>query len=173
MQSGALPQWLDLRRVGAAGARLEGEVELAALARLGERLTATQGLARAQVVVTFDQSRQAVVSGSVDALVRMRCERCLGEVDVPLCGVFSLAVVESEPAADALGGEDEPVVASGGRLAVHRLVEDELLLALPIVARHEDQACDGGQRTFGPEGEALPERENPFAALERLKRDRS
>jgi len=172
MQEGVLPEWLDLRRIGASGARLEGRLAVSGLRRLCERLETKQGEASAEVAVAFDQARHAVVSGRVEARVLMRCERCLGTVEVPLTGEFSLAVVESEPAADRLPTEEEPVLAERGCLGVHALLEDELLLALPIVARHADTACDGGQRTFGAEGEApAPERENPFAALAALKRD--
>lgn len=172
MQEGVLPEWLDLRRVGASGVRLEGTVAVSGLRRLRERLETGAGEARAEVAVAFDQAHQAVVSGRVQATVVMRCERCLGAVEVPLAGEFALAVVESEPAADRLPAEEEPVLAERGRLGVHALLEDELLLALPIVARHADTACDGGPRRFGPQGEAPPpERENPFAALAALKRD--
>lgn len=172
MQEGVLPEWLDLRRVGASGARLEGTVAVSGLRRLCARLESGEGEASAEVAVAFDQARQAVVSGRVRATVVMRCERCLGAVEVPLAGEFALAVVESEPAADRLPAEEEPVLAERGRLAVHALLEDELLLALPIVARHEDTACDGGRRLFGPDGEVPEaEREHPFAALAALKRD--
>ncbi|UEX76693.1 YceD family protein [Spiribacter halobius] len=173
MREGVLPEWLDLRRLGAAGARLAGPVELAGLSRLRERLQTPAGEAEAEVRVAFDQGLKAVVSGHVRASVVMRCERCLGAVTVPVAGDFTLAVIEDEGAAEGLPAEEEPVLAPGGRLAVHALVEDELLLALPIVAFHDDSACDGGQRYFAPEGEAPPERESPFAALAELKRGRS
>lgn len=172
MREGVLPEWLDLRRLGAAGARLEGSVPLEALPRLREQLVAAVGEAHARVTLAFDQGGHAVVSGGVEATLTLRCQRCLGEVAVPVTGGFTLAVVESEPAADELPAEEEPALAPGGRLGVHALIEDELLLALPIVAFHEDTGCDGGQRHFGPEGEATPERENPFAALADLKRGR-
>jgi len=52
-----------------------------------------------------------------------------------------------------------------------RIVEDELLLALPIVAMHAEPACQPDDRP----GEAMQddtqgERPNPFAALARLKK---
>jgi len=65
------------------------------------------------------------------------------------------------------------VVAPKGQLDIAALIEDELILALPVIPTHDDADCDGGQRQFGPAGEAAPARDNPFQALESLKRDDS
>jgi len=57
-------------------------------------------------------------------------------------------------------------------LRVATLVEDELLLSLPVVARHDDESpCRPTSQRFGPDDEAVAERDNPFAVLERLKKD--
>ena len=82
-----------------------------------------------------------------------------------------LFFVEGEDAAAALDAEsEEDVLALTPSLDLHALIEDELLLSLPIVPRHEICAAPidlGAGRETLPDDEA---REHPFAALAALKR---
>jgi hypothetical protein len=79
--------------------------------------------------------------------------------------------VAGEDAAAALDAESEDdVLALTPALDLRQLIEDELLLALPIVPRH-DHCPEPLPRAFAdPQGAASPA-ENPFAALAALKRD--
>ena len=103
----------------------------------------------------------------------MDCERCLAPVALAVEGAFDLVVVDRIAEADAYGAETPVVVAPRGRLDVAAVIEDEIILALPLIPMHDDMNCDGGQRQFGPADEPAPVRENPFQALESLKRDDS
>jgi uncharacterized protein len=59
----------------------------------------------------------------------------------------------------------EPLLVTGEPLLTRELVEDEVLLAIPAIPRHGgEEAC-----VTGYENQSLPERENPFAVLEKLK----
>ncbi|MGD8429352.1 MAG: YceD family protein [Ectothiorhodospiraceae bacterium] len=166
----ALPQRIDLRRLRRDDAEMHGIVELAAMGRLGEALESTAGTVAAELTILFDQNGRAVVRGAASVTVTMQCQRCLGPVHVPLEARFELEVVESEAAAEELGRDDEPVVAPGGELNVVAMLEDELILCLPVVATHEgSDRCAENSRHFGPPGEEAPEAENPFAVLESLK----
>jgi uncharacterized protein len=101
------------------------------------------------------------------AEVSMTCQRCLKPVRVPLNVAQSIRFVAGEKAAEALDFEcEEDVLALTRSLNTQALLEDELLLTLPLVPRHE--RC--------PEplivGESAPLEEdcpNPFAALAGLK----
>ncbi|MBS3786424.1 MAG: 23S rRNA accumulation protein YceD, partial [Gammaproteobacteria bacterium] len=87
----------------------------------------------------------------------------LGTLQTQLTSVFQLTVVESGEAADTLPMEATPVIAIKGELSVTTLVEDELLLAVPIVALHEEENCPGiGWQTSY-------EKPHPMAVLAELK----
>ena len=103
----------------------------------------------------------------LDTVLKLECQRCLQPVETPLHVERSLRFVPGEEEAAALDAEsEEDVLALPRWLDLRELGEDELLLALPLVPRNE--ACPVPLPSSA--GEAEVERENPFAALQALKR---
>ena len=92
--------------------------------------------------------------------VRLECQRCLGVVDLPLRFESQLELAEDE--AEILAAEDdvERVVAAR-EMPVLELVEDEVILALPMVPKHAQ--CRAATEA---EGATAP---NAFQALAALK----
>jgi uncharacterized protein len=167
MQAPLLPREVDLKRLGSARHAYEGEVPVEALAELqgaGER----PGPVRASIMLDLTGSMPRM-TGRCQGSIQLQCQRCLEPVDVALESEFELVVVDRASDADGLDEGQAWVEAPRGVLGLARFVEEEMLLALPVVARHENVDCDGGQRHFGPPGEPQPERDNPFAALKALR----
>ena len=110
---------------------------------------------------------------SAQAVVRLQCQRCLAAVDVPLEVDRRFRFVSDETAAERLDEEiEDEVLVLGRSLDLHELVEDELLLAMPLVPRH-DVCPESPRLSFGDEqsaDDAAPARENPFAVLAALKK---
>ncbi|MDZ7809887.1 MAG: YceD family protein [Arhodomonas sp.] len=171
MHEETLPSTIDLRRVGAAGLALSGELPLGTLKRLAAVLAGEAQAATAEITIARKGNDSVEVAGSVAATLPLTCQRCLEVAAVTVSGEFRITVVADEAAAEGL---DEAFVAPQMQLALHELLEEELLLELPVVARHaENEPCVERSQHFGPPGEAVPERENPFAVLAELKgRDR-
>ena len=98
------------------------------------------------------------------------CQRCLGPVTTALDVDRWFRFVRDEHEAAALDAQtEEDVLALGRPLDLRGLIEDELLLALPLVPRHE--RCPVPlPMSAGVELEEAAEPANPFAALEALKR---
>ncbi len=110
---------------------------------------------------------QPAVNLLADAAVGLECQRCLQRMVVPLHIDRRLFFVAGEEAAASLDAESEDdVLALEPVLDLRNLVEDELLLALPLVPRHE--VCPQ-PLPFREEAEPPPA-EHPFAALAALKR---
>ena len=100
--------------------------------------------------------------------VSLECQRCLRAMAVALEIDRSFLFVHGEDAAAQLDADSEDdVLALTRSLDLRELVEDELLLALPIVPRHEVCPVPLPVRPNDPLAE---ERPNPFAALAALKR---
>ena len=100
--------------------------------------------------------------------VALECQRCLQPIAVALQIDRSFLFVHGEDAAAQLDadGEDD-VLALTRALDLRELVEDEMLLALPIVPRHDVCPQPLPVRPNDPLAEEKP---NPFAALAALKR---
>jgi uncharacterized protein len=99
--------------------------------------------------------------------VRLQCQRCLGPCDQTLTVDRSIRFVATEEEAQRLDEEiEEDVLAYAHKVSAKELVEDELILALPLVAMHEQ--CPRGlglAPVLEPQTEPLEVRENPFAVL--------
>ena len=81
-----------------------------------------------------------VVEVAVEADIPLVCQRCLGVVEWPVESMARVAIVKDLAAADRLDAEFDPFIAADGRLALRDVAEEQLLLALPLVPRHEDDA---------------------------------
>ena len=112
-----------------------------------------------------------IVQGSIQAKVSMACQRCLELATIALHCEVSIGVVKNEEQAELLPADLDPLIVED-QLNLFELIEDELILALPIVPVHE--YCDlpaGGIPEEDPKATS-PERENPFAVLASLKTDK-
>jgi len=83
---------------------------------------------------------------AVTGSVRLECQRCLGEVEWPLHIETRLELAAQE--AEILAADDDVDRVVGGRdMKVAVLVEDEVILALPMVPKHEQ--CQAAVETQG------------------------
>ena len=107
---------------------------------------------------------------SADATLSLVCQRCLGPLPTHLQTQRDFLFAPDEATATELDAESEDdVLAMTRSLNLRALVEDELLLALPLVPRHD--VCPEPLPLADDDEAAEPEqRENPFAALAALKR---
>lgn len=165
----ALPQRLDLARLADARAVLDVELPLASFERLAPLLARVEGVARAHLEFGRDLGRE-VVRGHVASELVLTCQRCFGEVRLPVDAGIDLVRVASEAEAEALDDGRDPLVAPNREVLATALVEDELLLALPIVPLHADRrGC--GLEDEAPTAAAGEKRQHPFAALAALKKN--
>ena len=104
-------------------------------------------------------------------VLRLTCQRCLGEVDVPVDFDRSFRFVASEELAQAEDEvSEEDVLVLSKQFDLQELIEDELLMAMPLVPMHE--VCPKPVRLQAADADfdSTPaERPNPFAVLDKLK----
>jgi uncharacterized protein len=106
-----------------------------------------------------------------DADVVLQCQRCLQPLDDAVHVDRRFRFVADEDAAAALDDEiEDEVLVLPKSLNLRDLVEDEMLLALPLVPRH-DVCPETIPMQFG-DVEIVEERANPFASLALLRKDK-
>jgi uncharacterized protein len=169
-----LPDFLNVLRLARQGAAFTGRLPVARLARLASMLVEADGEAEAELGFSMDGRSIPVVRGRVSAAVALTCQRCLEPMEQALTTEFVLGVVASEAQAERLPEEYEPLLVSGDRVATADLLEDELILAVPIVPMHEPQRCTA-TKAVAAQAEPTPaadgrEAAHPFAVLDDLKR---
>ena len=172
------PLRLDVEAFAKDGGRLQGEWPLCDFERLAASAHAQARPAEGEQVAWQARGEWRPVRGgqpqvwlhlTAQTRLNLECQRCLQPVAVPLAvqRSFLFAVDEATAAQIDADIEDDVLVLTRA-LDLRGLVEDELILALPVVPRHD--SCPKPLNV--PVDAPLPqeERPNPFAALAALKR---
>ncbi len=156
------------------GEQLQGTIPLSGMKRLAGSLCHQNG--EVEIALAFDVDAQGnrIVRGKLAARLALECQRCLTAVERAIETELSLAFVDTEAAGKRLPAAYEPYLLDGPTVVLRELVEDELILALPIVAFHAEEACEVAVLQRAVE-EDLPlpvaeKRPNPFSALAGLKK---
>lgn len=171
------PHRLDVRRFAEEGAEIEARDELRDYRRL---VAETENADIARTVHWHAHGEmhnpqhvhpQVWIHLDADVTLPLVCQRCLQPVDVPLAVRRSFRFVADEATAAAEDDEaDEDLLALSRNFDLVELVEDELLMEMPVAPRHD--VCPEAVKMSAGEAEfeaAGGDRENPFAVLGRLK----
>jgi len=149
------------------GAELSVAIAVTLMPRLLDLLSAPTGTACGTVAFGRDRGF-AVAQVAVTADLTLQCQRCLAPLVVAVRGESQVFLLESEGDAERAPADVETMIAPDGRLRVAELIEEDLLLALPVAPRHEDAAdCAPRVNVLRPEA-AAPDVQRPFAALGEL-----
>lgn len=159
------PQFVDLPLLIEQRGAISGEFPLVSMPRLLELATSEDGRVRFDLTFGRDEQGIDIISGHYHASLRVRCQRCLMPLGLSLNGKISLAVIANESAIVELPDFYEPLVHGSGRLSLPDLLEDEIILTLPISPLHPIAECPSG----GLLQEYATTRESPFAALKGIK----
>jgi uncharacterized protein len=171
---------LDALRFAQAGETLVGELPLADLSRLGEDLHGPID-ARARVSWSARGEWRAGPAGAAPQAwlhlqargeAPLTCQRCLGAVSTELSVDRWFRFVADEATAEAQDDDcEEDLLALEPRPDLQAVIEDELIMELPLVPMHETcPDTPAALRSPGDvAGQAAPERPHPFAALRKLK----
>ena len=155
----------EVAALAADNAVLETEIALADLERIRPLLRRDAGMARGQFRFHRESAR-AVAEGHVSAMLTLTCQRCLEEMAWPVDTDSRLAFVANATSAEVADSR-EPVIAVDGQVSLATLIEEELLLALPLAPMHRD----AGDCHARPEPQADQSRHKPFAGLRDLMKD--
>lgn len=176
------PRRFDVQAFAEAGASLSGDESLSLFERLmhechadGDPAIAVKWLVRGET--RADATGQPAVWMHLTAHLDLPvgCQRCLGPVMVPLKVDRWFRFVADEATAEAEDDDcEEDVLALEPKPDLLTLVEDELLMEMPLVPMHE--TCPGVlpvPPSTNAEGGGEVSRPNPFASLARLKKPMS
>lgn len=122
----------------------ETDSSISAFPRLAREFT--QGRLSCRVAGEMDMQRRPVLHIAIQGEMVLTCQRCMGDLphEIELERQLHLArdEAELERLEEALGLDGE-VILAGGKLNLAELVEDEVLLSLPLVPKHELGECSG------------------------------
>lgn len=167
MSDHSLPKTVDPLKYADQNKVLQGKIAVQSMPRLADIVLSTEG--DVEVTLEFDRDEQhlRVLKGHLRAELALTCERCLEAVNKVVESDFQLGIVLSDEQAKNLPGYYEPLLVEPEVMPVYDVVEEELILSLPMFSYHDD--CKAEQFGEEQEIEEAPEKENPFAVLSELK----
>ncbi len=146
--------------------RFIGDLALAECERLQAEVLIAQSQPALKVQLQVDgRSGWPRLHGDVAGDVKLECQRCGAAFGLQLKVKVDFRLVDAEEDERSLLATTDPYWVRDDRLPLREIVEDEVLLALPMLARCE--TCENAVLTAprSPEPKATEERVNPFAAL--------
>ncbi len=155
---------LDCLEFARSGGVLERSISLDELPRLADVLATTAGYMSVRLEGSRDDAGKSWLQVDIVGEPVLCCQRCLGGVKFPLAisSRLQLMAPGEEWPDDDLADDSADAIEAEKALAVLSLIEEEVLLALPIAPRHEK--CEP------PSGTATENGPSPFAALAALKK---
>ena len=170
-----LPVEVDPFKLVEQGRLFEGRIPQQDFPRLQELLFSNEkendNLIEVNLEFTRTDTRLPVIKGHIKAELQMICNRCLDATDLSIDTSLEVVLVSSDEQAERLQEVFDIWLVEDKNIFLRDFIEDEILLAMPIVITHED--CEPARELI----EALPseenteeeQTENPFAALKDLK----
>ena len=167
METGPLPRLVDHYKMANQAQELEGSIPLSEFARLRAGVSGDEGEVHLRLAFSKNDHNRTHVSGKAIAAVTLVCQNCMSEFTLGLNAEIDVEIVADETELSSLDDEQDGVVSAERVVALTQLVEDELILAVPMIPRHSEVDCPGN--AFQPETTSEPaENENthrPFAGL--------
>lgn len=145
----------------------QSQLNVADLPRLCELLATDQG----EIAINFEFQKSeydsiALLTGQIEAQLQVECQRCLEPMDTSLQFDFKLLVdandeIVRESRLDTVYSED-------GFINIFEVIEDEVILSLPLVPMHQHETCN--EYWLAADENLEPAiKENPFSVLKSLK----
>lgn len=161
-----LPEFIDPVSLAEKRGALKGQLEISSLPRLSDVLYSNEGM------VTIDlffnrEGRLAIVAGTIQADLQLKCQNCLEAVAWSVNHSVNLAIVHSIDEVNRLSDDYDPLLLEQELLPLKDLVEDEILLSLPIYPKHQHSCFIDNNKTNLQE--EAPASDNPFSILATLK----
>lgn len=162
-----VPEMLDAWRLVAARRGVEGRLPLSSLTRLVDSLADSEGQVEFALDFDTDALKMPYVELRIEAALPLLCQRSLQRFLFPVRIVQRLGLLRDEADEAALPEGYEPLLMpDDGMLRTTELVEDELILAVPVIPVMP--GTEAMERDWPAEAEDI-ERANPFSALSALK----
>lgn len=156
---------VDPAKLADSGESLEGQLQLQKLNRISDLILDREGIISFSLAFGRDDEGTVAITGELSTELAVLCQRCLGPMRLRVQSAINVGVVDDPGNLAALPDRLEPVVTEEHRISLQQLIEDELLLAMPLAPVHEQAVCPGA----GLVDAHAVKKQSPFAVLKDMK----
>ena len=137
MRPGPLPESINFVEYLDNGASLQGFIPLSRFARFRNLLASEEGEIDVRLHFEEVESGLAAVVGAASASVELFCQNCLDIMTLQVVIDVNTRLVKSDSELHSLAANIDGIVVDTPRLSLTELLEDDLILVLPMVPRHD------------------------------------
>lgn len=161
-----LPLHIDPVKFAEQRQVLDGFIGLKSMRRLAEVAQKTFDKERAEVHLEggVDEQGTRFLKGKIKAVLPLICQRCMKTMEYSIEDDFLATPVSSEEEANLISSQYDPLILDENEISLLAFIEEELILALPIVPLHDENKCPV-KRQLNSEHD---ERQQPFKNLDTL-----
>jgi DUF177 domain-containing protein len=146
--------------------QLRGAVPVAELARLADSLFDASGELNYELTASRDGRQRPRLQLAVAGSINLKCQRCLGSFAYVVAVQTSLLVLTEQAGGETADFDDLDGIPADAHTDVWSVVEDEVLLAIPLSPRHAEGQCSQAVKP------AVDRAASPFAVLAKLTQER-
>jgi uncharacterized protein len=170
LKENALPIQVDPFRFAENAIQLQGTLLLKEMRRLVPSLYEDKGEVKVDLRFGVDAQGVRFLRGELAACLVLKCQRCLESFDYNIAGRFMLGMIHTEEEAASLPQQYDPLVVEENTLILQEVIEDELIVSIPIVPMHAIEECKV-KLPLDVETDAKVEtdKDNPFKVIEFLR----
>jgi len=162
-----LPTFIEPKQLAFQDTRLKGAVALAQMSRLHDSLYDSKGDVNIDWLFGLDDKQRPTIVGRVQAQLSLQCQRCLQAMPWAIDANVALMILKEGQTEDDLPVGYESLTLTKIPVSLTTLIEDELILALPIVVKHT--VCPSNEFQMRESENNNNVQNNPFHVLSSLK----
>lgn len=149
---------------------LDGQVPLRALSRIQELTSSDEGDVAVYLEFIKTDTGLPTIKGTLQATIPLQCQRCLDLYNFEVNSKLEVVLITTDAEAERLQDSYDTWLVEDDKIFMQDFVEDELLLSLPVIAKHEDCELDEAAKfaSFDENSiaiEQMEQKDNPFAVL--------
>jgi uncharacterized protein len=163
-----LPHKIDPFKLATHETVMHGYLKIKDMARLCTSLDSDEGDVEVKMVFGMDEQGTCIIKSVVRTRLMFRCQRCMESLSYEIMLDSVLGVVKKESDVKNLPEGYIPVVVEAGVLMIQDMIEDDLIVNLPVVPMHSPENCKvklpyelGSEEPF--------EANNPFNVISTLR----
>ena len=178
MLTGPWPVRLDHKKAASQARKIKAQVPIDLLPRFSEILVDSDGDVDIELAFSSSHQGRTRIQGRAQLIVGLICQNCMQPFKQPInCEIdVKLACSNVESDTEVLDCRTDVIVCNDREISLTDLVEDELIMSLPMIPRHNNLNCVSNEYVWKNIEEDDGENETthrPFAGLasEMIKKD--
>ncbi len=137
-----IPEHVDPFRYAEQSLGIAGTLNIKDMQRVSSAVMPVEGsVVTVSLQFGRDEQKMAYLKGHLETALTLQCQRCMEPYSYEIMSDFVLGIVSTLAETNTLPEQYEPVLVKDGMLALRELIEDEIILNLPIIPRHEPDDC--------------------------------